>query len=696
MMVKLGKKIAKYRIGILVLSFLLLIPSAWGYFHTRVNYDILSYLPSNLETMVGQDILKKDFGKGAFAMVVVEGMDTKHEVEVKKQIEHVDGVAEVIWYDSLADVSVPISILPENYEEIFNNDNATLMAVFFHGTTSEDSTLNAIEKIRDVTSKQVFLSGFSAIIEDTKNISGQEIPMYVLIAAILTTIILSLFMDSWIMPLFVMLSIGMAIIYNMGSNVFMGEISYITQALAAILQLAVTMDYAIFLYHSYQENKIRFPDDKERAMGHAISNTFSSVVGSSVTTIAGFIALCFMSFTLGMDLGIVMAKGVILGVITCITVLPALILTFDKAINKTAHKPLIPNLGSISKFVMKHYKGFVVAFILILIPALYGYSNTKVYYKLDETLPKTLDCRKSSEALKRNFDMNSTHMVLADSSLAPKKAKQMLNEMNQVDGVKFALGMDSLIGSAVPKEMLPDEVTSALSSGKYQLMLISSQYETASDEVNNQITELQKIVKKYDSKAMLIGEAPCTKDLITITDHDFNVVSIVSILAIFVIILLVFKSLSIPIVLVSVIEFAIFINMGIPYYTHTTLPFIASVVIGTIQLGATVDYAILMTTRYKKERLLGKGKEPSIEIALKTSVNSIVMSALGFFAATIGVGVYSKIDMISSLCRLLSRGAIISMFVVIFILPSMLMVFDKFIGWTTIDMRKANIHKEDK
>lgn len=696
MMVKLGKKIAKYRIFILALSFLLLIPSAWGYFHTRVNYDILSYLPSDLETMVGQDILKDDFGKGAFAMVVVEGMNTKQEAEVKQQIEGVDGVAEVIWYDSLVDVSVPMSVLPKNYEEVFNNDNATLMAVFFNGTTSEDSTLNAIEEIRDVTSKQVFLSGFSAIIEDTKNISGQEIPMYVLIAAILTIIILSLFMDSWIMPLFVMLSIGMAIIYNMGSNVFVGEISYITQALAAILQLAVTMDYAIFLYHSYQENKIRFPDDKERAMGHAISNTFSSVVGSSVTTIAGFIALCFMSFTLGLDLGIVMAKGVVFGVLTCVTVLPAFILTFDRAINKTAHKPIVPNLGGVSKFVMKHYKAFIVAFLIILAPALYGYSHTDVYYKLDETLPKTLDCRKSSEALKKNFDMNSTHMVLASADLAPKKAKAMLKEMNEVDGVEFSLGMDSLVGSAIPKEMLPSEVKDALSSGKYQLMLISSEYETASDEVNNQITELQKIVKKYDSSAMLIGEAPCTKDLITITDHDFKVVSMVSILAIFVIILLVFKSISIPIVLVSVIEFAIFINMGIPYYTHTTLPFIASVVIGTIQLGATVDYAILMTTRYKKERLLGKGKHNSIEIALSTSVNSIVMSALGFFAATIGVGVYSKIDMISSLCRLLSRGAIISMFVVVFILPSMLMVFDRFICWTTLDMRKANVHKEEK
>ncbi|MDD3360292.1 MAG: MMPL family transporter [Hespellia sp.] len=692
-MVKLGKKIAKYRVAIIVIAVLLLIPSALGYIKTKVNYDILYYLPSDIETMVGQDILKEDFGKGAFAMEVVEGMTTKEEADVKAKIEKVDGVADVIWYDSIADVSVPITMLPSNYEEVFNNDDATMMAIFFDDTTSADSTMDAITEIRKITNNQCYLSGMSAIVTDTKALSEKETPIYVVIAVILCCIILAVFMDSFMLPLLFMLSIGMAIVYNLGSNYFLGEISYITKALSAVLQLGVTMDYSIFLWHSYQENLERFPGEKERAMGHAISNTFSSVIGSSITTVAGFIALCFMSFTLGKDLGIVMAKGVVFGVLSCVTILPAMILCADKLIAKTTHKSVMPGMDKIAAFITDHFKIFVVAFLIILVPALYGYNNTPVYYKLDESLPKDLESVQANEELAKNFNMNSTHMVLADANLSSKNAKAMLDEMSDVKGVKFALGLDSVIGSAVPKDMLPDSIKEALSSDKYQLMLISSEYEVASDEVNQQITDLNKIVKKYDDTAMLIGEAPCTKDLITITNSDFARVSVISILAIFLIILCVFQSISLPIVLVSVIEFAIFINMGIPFYTHTEVPFIASIVIGTIQLGATVDYAILMTTRYKKERCKGRTKHDSIEIAASTSIPSIIVSALGFFAATFGVGLYSNIDMISQLCTLMARGAIISMFTVIFILPSMLMVFDRPICATTAGMRM--IHKNE-
>lgn len=696
MMVKLGKKIAKYRVAIIVIAVLLLIPSALGYIKTRVNYDILYYLPSDIETMVGQDILKEDFGKGAFAMEVVEGMTIKEEADVKAKIEKVDGVADVIWYDSIADVSIPTSMLPSNYEEVFNNDNATMMAIFFDDTTSADSTMDAITEIRKVTSDQCFLSGMSAIVTDTKALSEKETPIYVLIAVLLCCIILAIFMDSFMLPVLFMLSIGMAIVYNLGSNYFLGEISYITKALSAVLQLGVTMDYSIFLWHSYQENLERFPGENERAMGHAISNTFSSVVGSSITTVAGFIALCFMSFTLGKDLGIVMAKGVIFGVLSCVTILPAMILCADKLIRKTTHKSVMPGMDRISTFITDHFKIFVAAFIIILIPALYGYQNTPVYYKLDESLPKDLESVQANEELAKNFNMNSTHMVLADANLSAKDAKGMLDEMSKVKGVKFALGLDSVIGSAVPKDMLPDSIKEVLSSDKYQMMLVSSEYEVASEEVNAQITELNKIVKKYDKTAMLIGEAPCTKDLITITNSDFARVSAVSIAAIFVIILCVFKSISLPIVLVAVIEFAIFINMGIPFFTHTEVPFIASIVIGTIQLGATVDYAILMTTRYKKERCKGHTKHDAIQIAASTSIPSIIVSALGFFAATFGVGLYSNIDMISQLCTLMARGAIISMFTVIFILPSMLMVFDRPICATTADMRMIQKNSKEK
>lgn len=688
-MIKAGKKIVKYRVMILIIGILLLIPSALGFLNTRVNYDILYYLPDNIDTMKGQEILKDDFGKGAFAMEVVEGMTTKEVVDVKEKIEKIDGVAEVIWYDSLVDTSVPLSALPSDMKDLFYKEDSTLMAIFFEDTTSADSTIEAIGDIREVTGKQCFLSSMSSVVTDIKNLAEKETPIYVLIAVILCCIILAIFMDSWLLPVFFMISIGMAILYNMGTNYFLGEISYITKALSAVLQLGVTMDYSIFLWHSYQENQTRFPGDKNRAMAHAISNTFASVVGSSTTTVAGFIALCFMSFTLGKDLGIVMAKGVVFGVLSCVTILPSLLLIFDKAIEKTMHRSIMPNMMKPAKFITKHFKIYVALFCIFLIPAFLGYTKAEVYYNLDATLPKYLDSIKANEKLSDTFDMNATHMVLADADLSAKDAKSMLDEMSDIKGIKFALGLDSILGSAIPRNIVPEELTDTLKQGGWQLMLVQSEYKAATNEVNQQCTELNRIIKKYDNNAMLIGEAPCTKDLITITDKDFKIVSAISILAVFLIIAFVFKSFSLPVILVSVIEFAIFINLGIPYYTGTKMPFIASIVIGTIQLGATVDYAILMTTRYKKERCKGKEKMEAVRIALATSINSVIVSALGFFAATFGVGLYSDIDMISALCTLMARGAIISMFVVIFLLPSMLVVFDRIICATTKGMKQA-------
>ena len=680
-MIKFGKAVVKLRIPILILSFLLLIPSAIGYFNTRVNYDILTYLPKDIETMKGQDILLDEFGTGAFSFCVVEGMEPKDISAMREEMAQVNHVKDVIWYDSILDVSIPMEMLPDDLYEFFNNKDAdsTLMVVLYDTSMSADETMEAIETIRGLVKDQCFISGMSAVVTDTKNLSAQEVPIYVLIAVILAVVVLSLTMDSAIMPLFFLLSIGMAIVYNLGSNVFKGEISYVTQALAAVLQLGVTMDYSIFLWHSYEEQQERFNGDKKRAMAHAISGTITSVVGSSITTVAGFIALCFMSFTLGMDLGVVMAKGVIFGVICCVTVLPSMILVFDKVIEKTKHKPIIPDLGIISKWIVKHYRAFIVAFIIILIPAVYGYNHTDVYYDLAGTLPESLDSITANNKLNDEYDMGATHMILADSHLSSKEAKAMLSEIEKVDGVKMALGYDSLVGPGIPKDIIPDDIKDVLQSENYQLMIVSSEYAVASDEVNAQCEEINNIIKKYDSNAMLIGEAPCTKDLIEITDEDFTRVSAVSIGAIFFIILLVFKSASLPVILVAVIEFAIFINMGIPCYTHTTLPFIASIVIGTIQLGATVDYAILMTNKYKRARSRGAEKKDVITTALEGSIQSIIVSALSFFAATFGVGMYSNIDMISSLCSLMARGAIISMFVVIFILPSMFMVFDRLI-----------------
>ncbi len=688
-MLKLGKKIVKLRIPILIISFLLLIPSGIVYLNTRINYDILSYLPNDIDTMKGQEILLDEFGTGAFSLCVVEGMDDKGVVELKKKIENVDNVKSVIWYDTLADISVPMDIFPEEIVNAFNNveKGSTLLMVLFNTSSSADETLDAIEEIRSMTKKQCLLGGMSAVITDMKKISNSEAIMYVVIAAVLTAIVLALTMDSFLIPVFFLLSIGMAIIYNLGTNFIAGEISFITQALAAVLQLAVTMDYSIFLWHSYQEYRQKYPGENNRAMAHAISNTIVSVVGSSVTTVAGFVAMCFMTFTLGLDLGVVMAKGVVLGVIGCVTILPSMILVFDKAIEKTKHRPIIPDLGKIGNFVTKKYGIFIALFLIILGPALYGYTHNEVYYDLAGTLPKDLESVMANSRLEEDFGMGAAHMILADSNLSGKESKAMLNEIENVAGVKLAVGWDSIVGSTIPEEMIPGEFKAILKSEKYQLILVMSEYMTASDEVNQQCDEIKEIIKKYDENSMLIGEAPCTEDLITITDKDFKTVSAVSIVLIFIIIAAVLKSISLPIILVMVIEFAIFINMGIPTYTGTVLPFIASIVIGTIQLGATVDYAILMTNKYKKARHNGAGKREAISSALNSSLQSVFVSALSFFAATFGVGLYSSIDMISSLCVLLARGALISLMVVAFILPTMFMVFDKLILKTSIGFK---------
>lgn len=684
-MIKFGKKVVKFRIPILIISFLLLIPAVLGYVNTRINYDILSYLPSDIETMKGQEILLDEFGTGAFSLCVVQGMEEKDVVALEEQMQDVEHVKDVIWYDTLADISIPMDILPDEVREAFNNEekNSTLMIVTFDTSMSADETLDAIEEIRGLAKNQCFLSGMSATVTDIKQICNSEAVMYVVIAAGLSALVLALTMDSFLIPVFFLLSIGMAIIYNLGTNFVAGEISFITQALAAVLQLAVTMDYSIFLWHSYQENQERFPGDKNRAMAHAISNTITSVVGSSITTVAGFVAMCFMTFTLGMDLGIVMAKGVVLGVIGCVTILPSMILVFDKAIEKTKHRAIIPDLGRIGNFVTKKYIVFIVLFLVILGPAFYGYTHNEVYYDLAGTLPEELESVQANNKLEEDFDMGATHIILADSNLSSKDASAMINEIKKLDGVALVLGEDALIGPAIPKEILPQELLETLDNGKNQMIYIMSEYKTASDEVNAQCDAIKEIIKRYDKSAMLIGEAPCTQDLITITDKDFKTVSAVSIVLIFIIIAVVLKSISLPVILVAVIEFAIFINMGIPSYTGTVLPFIASIVIGTIQLGATVDYAILMTNKYKKARHNGAGKQEAISAALNSSLQSVIVSALSFFAATFGVGIYSSIDMISSLCSLLARGAIISLFVVAFILPAMFMVFDKLILHTS-------------
>ena len=689
-MKKFGKVVVKLRIPILVLSFLLLIPSVLGYFNTRVNYDILYYLPSDIDTMQGQDILLDDFGKGAYAMVVVDGMNKSNVSKLVKKVEGVDHVASVISYSGIVGDDVPSEILPDKFRSYFENEDsgATLFAIFFDDTTSSDDTMKAIQEVRDVTDNQCYIAGMSAVVTDTKTMAEKETPFYVLVAVVLVCIVLAIFMDSFLVPVFFMLSIGMAIVYNLGSNYFLGEVSYITKALAAVLQLGVTLDYSIFLWHSYKEAKEETPDDHQEAMAVAIGNTLTSVVGSSITTVAGFIALCFMSFTLGLDLGVVMAKGVVLGVIGCVTILPSLILTFDKALEKTMHREIMPNFDKPARWIVNHSWIFLIIFVLLLGPAIYGYNNTKVYYDLSNTLPEKLNCSQANKMLADNFDgTNSIYMILADSNLSTEDSNAMMNEVNDLDGISFALSIDSALGGEIPTEMLPDSLVSELKGDEYQIMMVSTNYTIASDEINDQINKVDAIAKKYDAKSMVIGEAPCTKDLITITDKDFKTVSAVSIVAIFFIIFFVLKSISLPVILVAAIEFAIFVNMGIPYYTGTTIPFISSVVIGTIQLGATVDYAILMTTRYKRERAAGNSKKESISIALGTSIPSIIVSALGFFAATFGVGMIASVDMIASLCTLMARGAIISMFVVIFVLPSLFVLLDKVIIHTSLGFK---------
>ena len=682
-MVQFGKKVVKYRVAILIVSILLLIPSVLGYVNTRVNYDVLTYLPEDIETMQGQDIMVEDFGTGAFSMFIVDGMEEKEIVKLKKEIEEINHVEKVLWYDSVMDISVPQSMLPEELYKVFNSDTGTMMAIFFDEGTSSDGTMKAIEEIREIAGEQCFLSGMSAIVTDTKKLAEKETPLYVLIAVVLAVLVLGITMESFFVPVLFLLSIGMAILYNLGSNYFLGEISYITKALAAVLQLGVTLDYSIFLMHSYEEQQKRFQGDKKRAMAHAISHTFSSVVGSSITTVAGFIALCFMSFTLGLDIGVVMAKGVVFGVIACVTVLPSMILCCDKIIEKTKHKPLLPDIGRLSEKVTKRYLWYVAAFLILLFPAVYGNNHTGVYYNLDETLPKSLPSIIANEKLKEDYEMNTTHILLLDSSVPSSDVGKMMKQIEKVDGVKWALGLDKLVGPGVPSDMLPESVTGMLKTDKYQMVMVNSLYKVASDEVNRQIDEINEIMDQFDEKAMLVGEGPLTADLITITDKDFKTVSMVSIGIIFIIILILFQSISLPIILVGVIEFAIFVNMGIPFYMGTTLPFVASIVIGTIQLGSTVDYAILMTTRYKRERSQGRSKYDAVTIAHRASAQSIMVSAFSFFAATVGVGLLSNIDMISSLCILMARGAIISMVVVVLILPSMFMVFDKVIVKTS-------------
>lgn len=688
-MEKFGRKIVKFRIPIFILGLLLLVPAFFGYIHTRVNYDILYYLPGEIETMQGQNILEEEFGTGAYSMFICEGMSNKDVAALKEKIEGVDHVSQVVWYDSFLDLSVPMEMLPEEVQKAFNSDDSTLMFIIFDTTTSADETMDAIDEIRSLSNQQCFLSGMSAIVTDTRNLAESEVTIYVIIAVILSAIVLALTMGSYLIPVFFLLSIGFAVLYNMGTNIFFGQISYITKALSAVLQLGVTMDYSIFLWHSYQEQLTHYPENHGEAMAQAIAATIKSVVASSVTTIAGFVALCFMSFTLGLDLGLVMTKGVIFGVICCVTILPAMIMIFDKAIDRTKHRQLIPDFPKISDFVVKHHKIFALVFVLLFIPFTYFQSHTNVYYNLDSSLPEDLESIVANTKLQEEYQMGAAHMILLDDNITEKDKYKMIEEMEEVDGVKQVLGLESIIGPAFPESMIPDSIKSILNSGKYELMLITNEYQTATDEVNQQIEELNQVLKKYDSTGMLVGEAPCTKDLIDITDNDFKVVSMVSILAVFLIIALTFKSISLPVILVMVIEGAIFINMGIPYLTGAKLPFIASIVIGTIQLGATVDYAILMTSRYEKERCSGKSKKEAIQIMHRTSLRSVMTSAFSFFAATFGVGLYSQIDMISSLCLLMARGALISMCAVLLFLPAMFWIFDGAICKTSLNFRRA-------
>lgn len=694
---RFAKAVVKHRILILILTVALLVPSAFGMAATRVNYDMLTYLPEDMDTVVGQNELLEDFNKGAFTFLIFEDMPNKDVAALKQQVEQVDHVDTVLWYDSLADLSIPMEMLPDKVYQAFNSDHSTMMAVFFDSGTSEDVTMDAVKQIRTICGKQCFVSGMTALVVDLKDLCEQEEPIYVALAVALACVAMLLFLDGWLIPFVFLASIGAMILLNMGTNFFLGEISYITKALSAVLQLAVTMDYSIFLWHSYNE-QLPLCENKEAAMASAIHNTLSSVIGSSVTTISGFIALCFMSFTLGRDLGIVMAKGVLLGVLGCVTVLPSMILVLDKPLQKTKHRSIIPDMRGFSKKLVKIFPVFLVVFALLIAPAYYGYekANDEVYYNMGQCLPEDMNYVISNSKLQEDFDIASTHMVLVDAGLSPKAVKSMISEMDQVDGVKYVLGLESVIGSRVPQEVLPDSIKDILESDRWELLLINSEYAPASDEVNDQITSLNTILKSYDKGGMIIGEAPCMKDMIETTDHDFAVVTAVSILAIFIIILLVEKSLTLPVVLIAVIELGIFINLGLPHYLGQSMAFITPICISTIQLGATVDYAILMTTRYKAERIAGQSKKDAVWTALYTSIPSIFVSGMGMFAATFGVALYSDIEIVSSMCMLIARGAVISMLLVTFVLPAMFMLLDTVICKTTLDMRHIPCGKKAK
>ena len=689
-MKNISRAIVKLRFVILIASLALMIPCLAGMAATRVNYDILSYLPGDIETMKGQDILMDQFGTGAYSLFVVEGMADKDIASLKSNIEGVEHVKKVIWYDTFMDYTIPKEMLPDSITEALGTGDAQMMFIIFDDTTSGDGTMEAITNIRKIADKKCFLSGMAAIVLDTKNLTEKETPIYVGMAVLLAVVVLSLSMDSYLIPFFFLASIGIAIMFNMGTNIFLGEISFLTKSLSAVLQLGVTLDYSIFLWHSYQEQLEKTGHaDKKEAMAEAISATFQSVLGSSITTIAGFVALCFMSFTIGLDLGIVMAKGVIFGVVSCVTVLPAMILICDNIIEKTKHRPLMPEFVKTPRWISKHAMLFGIIFLCLLPLALWGYKHTAVYYDLAETLPDNLSSRQAMVELDKHFDTNTTYMILTDADMDTPTMQGMIRDLKNVDGIDAVLGIESLIGPTFPKEMIPDKLKDELSSDEYQMIMLTSEYKTASDEVNAQISAVNDIVKSYDENAMVVGEAPCTKDLINITAKDFQTVSVVSIGCVFLIIAFVMKSLSLPFILVAVIEFAIFINMGIPGYTGTVIPFISSVVIGTIQLGATVDYAILMTTRYCLERKNGESKKMATRIALSTSMKSVIVSALSFFAATFGVGLVSSVDMIGSLCFLMARGALVSMVVVLLVLPSMYMIFDGLIIRTTWGMRQC-------
>ena len=684
---RMANAIVKSRMLILIIALALMIPSVLGMLGTRINYDMLNYLPDDMDTVIGQDTLKEDFGKGAFSFIIVEDMPEKDVAALKTEIEGVAHVDTVLWYDSLADLSVPMELLPDKLYDAFNQGNATMMAVFFDSATSEDVTMDAIREIRAIAGKQCFVSGMSALVTDLKDLCEQEEPIYVALAVACACAAMMMLLDGWLVPFVFLASIGMCILFNLGSNYFFGEISYITKALSAVLQLAVTMDYSIFLWHSYNEQLGR-TTDHNAAMAAAIHETFASVLGSSITTVAGFIALCFMSFTLGRDLGIVMAKGVLLGVIGCVTILPSMILLLDKPLQKTRHRSLIPDMSGFAKGVCRHFPVFLVIFALLIAPAYYGYdkTNDEVYYDMGQCLPEDIDYVIANSKLAEDFDISSTHMLLIDADLPTRDVRDMIDEMEQVDGVKYVLGLESVVGPLVPEEILPDSVRSILENDQWELLLINSEYKVASDAVSDQLDSLNAILKKYDDTGMLIGEAPCMKDMIDTTGHDFQVVNAVSIVAIFIIIALVEKSLSLPFVLIAVIELAVFINLGLPHYLGQSLPFIAPICISTIQLGATVDYAILMTTRYKAERLGGSDRKAAVYTALRTSAASVIVSGLGLFAATFGVAVYFNIDIVGSMCMLMARGAIISVVLVLTVLPALLILCDGMICRTTRGM----------